>query len=107
MSIYSGFGTRKLEHQYNKTLYGLLLLLQTRVFEELYGDQDAKKSLDKDSFLAAFRKLLGRLVMMEDRKHLPPKLSQSCADLAKATGTTEWMNRSLYKEESDNETLQE
>jgi len=27
MSVYNGFGTRKLEYQYSKALFGLLLVL--------------------------------------------------------------------------------
>ena len=76
MSIYGGFGTRKTEHSYNKNLYGLLLLMQQRICEEYYPEafklfNDPKqppKSLDHQSFLVAFRKILCRMVMMEEHK---------------------------------------
>ncbi len=35
MSIYSGFATRALEMSYNKTLYNLLFVLQTKIFRNL------------------------------------------------------------------------
>jgi hypothetical protein len=35
MSVYNGFGTRKLEYQYSKALFGLLLVLQTKLISSL------------------------------------------------------------------------
>jgi hypothetical protein len=38
MSIYNGFGTRKLETSYNKSIFNMLYLLQKGVLRALMGE---------------------------------------------------------------------
>ena len=40
---------------------------------------------------------------MEEHKYLPPKFSQACDDLARATGTTQWIEEQLQAKQFDEE----
>jgi hypothetical protein len=42
--------------------------------------------MDGQTFLSRFKKLYGRLVMLEEHKHLPPKFSKAVTDLAIVSG---------------------
>ena len=77
MSVYNGFGSRKEESQYNKTLFNLIYLLQVRVMKVFTGD-----GADDVKFGTMISKLYKNMVWLEKHKHLPPKFSYSVKDLA-------------------------
>lgn len=55
------------------------------------------------TFLSRFKKLYGRLVMLEDHKYLPPKFSKAVSDLAIVSGVQEWVE--YMKEKRDEAAL--
>ena len=78
MSVYSGFATRQLETTYNSTLCHLLKTLQKFVLATL-----SSQPVDLDSWTSSFAKHYKYLCKLEDRKHLLPKYTYYCNDLAK------------------------
>jgi hypothetical protein len=78
MSVYSGFATRQLETSYNTTLCQLLKTLQKFVLATL-----SSQPVDLDSWTSSFTKHFKYLYKLEDRKHLLPKYTYYCNDLAK------------------------
>ncbi len=92
MSVYSGFATRALEGNYNKTLYNMLFVLQTRITRGLKNGIVRKYrvvALDELQFRRHFSKLYTRLLMHEESKHMPPKYSYAMKDLADFYGIYE------------------
>ena len=55
------------------------------------------------TFLSRFKKLYGRLIMLEDHKYLPPKFSKAVSDLAIVSGVQEWAE--YMKEKRDEAAL--
>ncbi|KAL4428763.1 hypothetical protein ABPG74_001277 [Tetrahymena malaccensis] len=81
MSIYSGFGTRKQEHEYNTSIERLINLLSQKILE-LHLKQD----IDDQKFVVSFGKIYGSIIKLEQNKYLPPKFSESANELAKKLG---------------------
>lgn len=88
MSVYSGFATRQLETVYNTTLCQLLKTLQKFVLATL-----SSQPVDLDSWTISFAKHFKYLYRLEDRKHLLPKYTYYCNDLAKFLEIKEAFNR--------------
>lgn len=87
MSVYSGFATRQLETQYNTTLCHILKTLQKFVLATLNSNP-----IDIDRWNSSFTKHFRYLYRLEDRKHLHPKYSYYCIDLAKFLDIKEALN---------------
>ncbi|KAL4470132.1 hypothetical protein ABPG72_016669 [Tetrahymena utriculariae] len=81
MSIYSGFGTRKQEQEYNTSIERLIHLLSQKILE-LHLKQD----IDDQKFVVSFGKIYGVIIKLEQNKYLPPKFSESANELAKKLG---------------------
>ncbi|EAS05843.2 hypothetical protein TTHERM_00971670 (macronuclear) [Tetrahymena thermophila SB210] len=81
MSIYSGFGTRKQEHEYNTSIERLINLLSQKILE-LHLNQ----GIDDQKFVVSFGKIYGAITKLEQNKYLPPKFSESANELAKKLG---------------------
>ena len=103
MSIYSGFSKRSLESSYNKALYNMIFLLQLKharagsPLHLTHADQ-----FDEDKFAKHFSLLYQKLFNMEKYKHLPPKFSYSCKDLAEFYNVFEKDNSNIGSDyESD------
>jgi len=93
MSVYSGFATRQLETTYNNTLCQLLKTFQKFVLATL-----SSQPVDLDSWTSSFTKHFKYLYKLEDRKHLLPKYTYYCNDLAKLLEIKEAFNRPDHSE---------
>lgn len=96
MSIYSGFGTRQQETNYNKAVYNLLYLMQLKISRNSKSCKKWDQSLyfyivpfDDHRFQQIFMKLYNRLFTQEEFKYLPPKFSYALKDLATDLGVFE------------------
>eukprot|EP00826_Nyctotherus_ovalis_P037342 TRINITY_DN3399_c0_g1_i16.p1 TRINITY_DN3399_c0_g1~~TRINITY_DN3399_c0_g1_i16.p1 ORF type:complete len:113 (-),score=29.00 TRINITY_DN3399_c0_g1_i16:53-391(-) len=81
MSVYSGFVTRSLETTYNKALYNLLFLLQTKIYRNA-----TEHPLDEVLFTKYLKRLYQTLFELEKSKHMAPKYSYALKDLATQYG---------------------
>ena len=84
MSVYSGFGTRKMETEYNKSVFNLLYYLQLKV-----SRNNKNVPFDEMKFQKIFMKLYNKIFIMEENKYLPPKYSYALKDLASDLGVFE------------------
>lgn len=87
MSVYSGFATRQLETVYNTTVCHMLKTLQKFVLATLNSEP-----IDLDKWNSSFTKHFRYLCRLEDRKHLQPKYSNYCIDLAQFLEIKEALN---------------
>ena len=94
MSIYSGFSSRSLEENYNKTLYNLLYLFQYRLNKLFKNGKYSHcspfhlafttmtiESFDDSKFLKYLGKIYKSMLRLESLKHLAPKFSMAIIDL--------------------------
>mmetsp|Transcript_17183 Transcript_17183/g.30914 ORF Transcript_17183/g.30914 Transcript_17183/m.30914 type:complete len:114 (+) Transcript_17183:2739-3080(+) len=83
MSVYSGFATRTLEHNYNHAVGQVLTLLSNFVSATLRNEP-----FETDTWTHSFNKSWTKLSRLENQKHQPPKYSGYCAEVAKLCGIT-------------------
>lgn len=76
MSIYSGFGTRKQEYDYNICIDEILYLLAVHTAKNLLGE-----SIDELKFSKEFKRLFRILQKMEEHKYLNPKFTETLKPL--------------------------
>ena len=77
MSVYSGFSTRKLEKDYGSLTCELISLLHYKIICEIKG-----QSINQDQWSSKFVQIHSQMARMELNKHLPPKFSVLCNELA-------------------------
>ena len=86
MSIYSGFATRNQESVYNRGVCQLLHLFQRSLVSVLTNSMIKLENLNTDNLTRSFNKLFRSLKSLEQHKHLEPKFSEFCLDLAAHLG---------------------
>jgi len=86
MSVYSGFATRHLEENYNKSLYHMSCLISIRLLKLFKGGtlphHNPSEHFDPMKFKYYFSKLYGKLMKLDNQKHLAPRFSYCFKDLA-------------------------
>ena len=82
MSIYSGFVTKSQDKAYNKTVYGLIYLLQ-KSFLHLYAKNQKCESWSFNSkeFSKYFGKFIWKMKELESNKYQPPLFSDAFQDM--------------------------
>ena len=88
MSVYSGFAVRSQESNYNKTLYNMICLLQYRLTKSFNNGifHLFLEPFDDEKFTDYFKKFYLKLSEYDQSKHLVPKFSYACKDLASHFG---------------------
>ncbi|CAG9330533.1 unnamed protein product [Blepharisma stoltei] len=82
MSIYSGFATRSMETAYNRGVCHLLQLCQAHLLALLKGEP-----IDVPYLSQTFTKIFRNLKKLEQHKHLQPKYTLYCTELADNFGS--------------------
>lgn len=77
MSVYSGFSTRKLENDYGNLTSALISLLHYKVINEIKG-----LIINQEQWTSKFVQIHSQMARLELNKHLPPKFSVLCNELA-------------------------
>lgn len=83
MSIYSGFATRNLETNYNKTVGRMLLLMQNTLIRVVRNGMIYTEKTSFEDFGKEFLKTFQTLRALEQQKHLQPKFSEYCMGMAR------------------------
>ncbi|OMJ68554.1 hypothetical protein SteCoe_33959 [Stentor coeruleus] len=89
MSIYSGFATRNLETAYNRGLCQMIILCQQHLLLFLRNENVNVTTLSR-----SFNKIFRNLKSLENHKHLEPKFTECCTDLASHLGFEEHVGAS-------------
>ncbi|KAL4454353.1 hypothetical protein ABPG74_012310 [Tetrahymena malaccensis] len=102
MSIYSGFATRQIEQTYNIMVEQLFKILQKRLLK-FYRQE----SVNEHAFADCIKKLLTQMSFFERQKHLPPKFSDNCKELAAFLKLSIPSNVSLFTTKKNKEQSQQ
>ncbi|KAL4500499.1 hypothetical protein ABPG72_003450 [Tetrahymena utriculariae] len=102
MSIYSGFATRQIEQTYNIMVEQLFKILQKRLLK-FYRQE----SVNEHAFADCIKKLLTQMSFFERQKHLPPKFSDNCKELAAFLKLSIPSNVSLFTTKKNKEQNQQ
>ncbi|OMJ71929.1 hypothetical protein SteCoe_29745 [Stentor coeruleus] len=94
MSIYSGFATRNLETAYNRGLCQMIVLCQQHLLLFLRNGIPYIENVNVTSLSRSFNKIFRNLKSLESHKHLEPKFTEYCSDLASHLGYEEHVGTS-------------
>jgi hypothetical protein len=94
MSIYSGFATRNLETAYNRGLCQMIALYQQHLLLFLRKGIPYIENVNVTSLSRSFNKIFRNLKSLESHKHLEPKFTEYCSDLASHLGYEEHVGTS-------------
>ncbi len=85
MSVYSGFATRQQETLYDKLTCKLLVLLSGKIIrQEIGGKNNYYSKIDERNvgkWFSGVKKIFRMLKILEQNKHLEPKLTEYLGDL--------------------------